>query len=309
MLKVMQTGRTVSGPKPQIPEDGWIHGIEPTQDELKVLHAIGIPDDLLTHIYDMDERSRVEHKDGVTYLVIRYPWQQKPSDRIPFITVPLNIFILPGSFVTIEPQRLGLESKLKEVLPTSIPREIKTNVVLDLLLLTASEYLAALDTINHSVEEAEAKLVRSLRNQEVLLLLNNQKSLVYFTTALNMIQALLQKLSKDEFLSWNNETREGVEDALIEIRQAVNQVEIAQDILTQMMDSFASIVSNNLNTVMKFLTAITIIVSVPTLIASIYGMNVPLPGSTSPTMFWWLLLASGAICFAVAVIFNKMDWL
>jgi magnesium transporter len=124
-----------------------------------------------------------------------------------------------------------------------------------------------------------------------------------------MIQALLQKLSKDEFLSWNNETREGVEDALIEIRQAVNQVEIAQDILTQMMDSFASIVSNNLNTVMKFLTAITIIVSVPTLIASIYGMNVPLPGSTSPTMFWWLLLASGAICFAVAVIFNKMDWL
>ena len=120
---------------------------------------------------------------------------------------------------------------------------------------------------------------------------------------------MLEKLRKTDVLEWSSENQEILEDVLVEIQQAVYQVGISQNLLTQMMDAIASIVSNNLNTVMKFLTAITIIISIPMLIASLYGMNVPLPGSKSTSALGNLLILSLVLSLLVVVLFRRRDWL
>jgi magnesium transporter len=287
----------------------WVHASHPSDAELSQLQEIGIPPELLVHVLDFNERSRVIKRDDVVYLVIHLPYKQQDEPEIPYATAPLSVFLLPEHVITIEPKTVDLIEKISANRPSGLTPHDQTRFVLDLILQAASDYLSYLREINISVDEAEDHLTRSLRNREVLLLLNYQKSLVYFSTSLNSIEMMLEKLRKGDFLQWSSEDQELAEDALIEIRQAVYHVDIAQNILTQMMDAFASIVSNNLNTVMKFLAAVTIIISVPTLIASIYGMNVPLPGESGMQTFGYLLGLSVLLSILVIIIFIRLDWL
>jgi len=288
---------------------GLVHVVNPTDDELSQLNAVGIPSDLLSHVLDPNERSRVLQRGDVIQIVVHFPFRQEEPGKIPYVTFPVTIFLLPQFLVMIETVQMGLAEKLTETPPTAIGPNYATRFVMNLLLLAASEYLGCLQTINAAMEEVEDRLQRSLRNREVLQLLNYQKSLVYFTKALNSIETMLEKLLKGNFLEWSPEHHQLGEDGLIEIRQAVYEVDIAENILTQMMDAFASIVSNNLNTVMKFLAAITIIISLPMLIASLYGMNVPLPGESQSGAFGYVIAISLILAIMVIVIFRRMDWL
>jgi magnesium transporter len=309
MLKISAFTDEAAQPVERIVPHSWIHVISPNDEELGQLQACGIPPDLLQHVLDFEERSRVVKRGEIVYLVIHLPYQQEEDSEIPYATAPVSVVLLPEYLVTIEPREMGLFDKLRGNPPPGLTDHDQTGFVLSLILLAASDYLRYLHDINLAVDQAEEHLQSSLRNREVLQLLNYQKSLVYFSTALNSIELMLDKLIKGDFLQWSSADRDLGEDALIEIRQAVYHVDIAQNILTQMMDAFASIVSNNLNTVMKFLAAVTIIISVPTLIASIYGMNVPLPGGSAGLSFIYLLGLSILLSVIVIIVFRRMDWL
>jgi len=309
MLEILEVAGEQIGTSEHIIPFSWIHASHPSDAELAQLQAIGIPPELLVHVLDFEERSRVIKRDDTVYLVIHMPFQQEDESDIPYSTAPVSIILLPQYIVTIEPREMSLYGKLSVTPPSGLKPQDKTQFVLSLIMLAASDYQVYLREINRAIEDVEDHLQHSLRNREVLQLLNYQKSLVYFSTSLNSIEMMLEKLLKGDFLQWIPDDQELAEDVLIEIRQAEYHVDIAQNILTQMMDAFASIVSNNLNTVMKFLAAVTIIISIPTLIASIYGMNVPLPGESAAQSFSILLALSVLLSVLVIVVFRKMDWL
>lgn len=309
MIEIMQIIDGAVKPIKHLVPRSWIHAINPTEPELATLQTIVQPKELLGHVLDFDERPRVLRRGEVITTVVHFPLRQPQGTKIPYLTAPVSIFLLPEHIITFEPQDMGVFEILNQSPPTGFGADEKTGFIMNVLSHAASEYLTCLDAINRDVEDIEEHLKRSLHNREVLQLVDYQKSLVYFTTALNSIEVLLEKLHKGDMLVWSLENQERFEDVLIEIRQAVYQVDIAQNILTQMMDAFASIVSNNLNTVMKFLAAITIVISVPMLIASVYGMNVPLPGETSPSTLSILILLSLMLSILVIVVFRKRDWL
>ncbi|MEJ2549783.1 MAG: magnesium transporter CorA family protein [Anaerolineales bacterium] len=309
MIKVYQVTEGILKTSDHIGPQSWVHVTDPTESELAQLEKIIQPKELLGHVLDFDERPRILRRGKTIVIVLHFPLRQAQDARIPYITMPVSIYLLPENIVTVEPCEMGVAGKFSQSPPAGYGLKEKTTFVLNILSHTASEYLASLDDINHATEEVEERLQRSLHNQGILQLLDYQKSLVYFTTALNSLEVLLEKLRKTDVLEWSSENQEILEDVLVEIQQAVYQVGISQNLLTQMMDAIASIVSNNLNTVMKFLTAITIIISIPMLIASLYGMNVPLPGSKSTSALGNLLILSLVLSLLVVVLFRRRDWL
>jgi magnesium transporter len=181
--------------------------------------------------------------------------------------------------------------------------------VLHLPLHVAARYLACLRDINREVDALEDRLQRSLQNRELQELLKFQKSLVYFTTALKSNELMIERLQKTLFFQAYPEDQDLLDDVLTENRQAIEMTNIASNILSQMMDAFASIISNNLNSVMKLLASATIMLTVPTLIASFYGMNLDLPGETAPQAFAVVVGVSLALVVLTGFVFWKRDWL
>ena len=167
-------------------------------------------------------------------------------------------------------------------------------LILHILLVTAQKYLNYLRHIDAAIATVEGRLQRSLRNEEVLQLLRYQNCLVYFTTGLKSNQLVMQRLQKSQLFPRVEEDEELLEHVLIENSQALEMTQISENILGQDMDAYASIISNNLNVVMKFLASATIVVSVPTLLASIYGMNIDLPLQGSPYAF---VIVMGAVSY------------
>lgn len=275
-------------------ENGWTNVIKPDENEVKrLVSEFGIPDDLIQDILDIDERPRMEFDDDWSLLIMRIP-VQTPSNGVPFITVPLAVFVTQQQVITI----CCAEN---EVLPAEQPSLYRThyklvydhtNFILNLFLRSANTYLKYMKQINQQSNHIEKELERSIKNEELHNLLNLEKSLVYFITSLKGNDNLLSKFRKSK-LSVLNETNEDLlEDAIIETKQAVDTVQIYSDIQSGMMDTFASVISNNINVVMKQLTSFSIILMIPTLIASIYGMNVNNGLETSKWAFLGILIFS-----------------
>ncbi len=294
---------------PDIADGCWVHAITPGPEEISRLEGLGIPPDFLTHALDLDERPRTEHEDGGRLIILRLPFAAEPSADVPFNTVPLSIVLTEKLIVTIAPLATGVLQEFAAGHVRSFSTAKKTRFVLRLLWHIADQYLVRLREINAAVDALEDKLQRSLRNREVLELLKYQKSLVYFTTALKSNELVLDRLQKGQLLQRYPEDDELLDDVLIEVRQAIEMTSISEDILSQMMDAFASIISNNLNAVMKFLASVTIVLSVPTLLASLYGMNVRLPLEEHPLAFLLIVTASLAASSIVVFVFWRKDWL
>lgn len=287
----------------------WIHVVSPTPADMAELKQLGIPAEFLHHAPDLDERARTERNDGVLLIILRFPHAPGPSASVPYLTLPLSIIVTETMLVTITPQATGFLQQFAAGHVRGLSTGKPTRFVLHLLGHIAEQYLARVREINQAVDALEDRLQRSLKNQEVLELLKYQKSLVYFTTALQSNELVLERLQKGQLLKHFPEDEELLDDVLIEVRQAIEMTSISENILSQMMDAFASIISNNLNVVMKFLASITIVLSVPTLMASLYGMNVSLPGGAHPLAFTAILGVSGFISAVVLWILWKKDWL
>ena len=290
-------------------EEIWVNVIDPTEREIEVIRKLGIPLDFITYSLDLDERSRTEKEDdGTTLILIKIPFFEGDNLDVPYSTIPLGIVFNDKLVITIcKRQNAILEELLKSKNKGfSIAKRIR--FILRILLLTANKFLTYLRKINEHVEMVEDKLQASMRNKEVLELLKYQKSLVYFETALKSNELTLERLQKTRLFNRYDEDEDLLEDVLTENQQAIEMVAIAENILSSTMDAFASIISNNLNVVMKFLASVTIVLSIPTIITGFFGMNVTIPFADAPWAYVAILALLVFVCILVVWIFNRKNW-
>jgi len=285
----------------------WIKVVDPTAEEIQKLADWGVDADYINYSLDLDEMPRIERDEEYTFILVRIPHRQ-PDNDIPYITIPLGILIKGNMVVTI----CRYEKDIFSVLADGKYRLLKTGkryrFALYIFLETATRYLTHLREINRLTEALEDQLQKSTRNSEVLGLLKYQKSLTYFATALRSNEVMMERVQRMQIFNYYEDDQDLLEDVLTENQQAIQMTNINTEILSSMMDAFASIISNNLNGVMKGLAAITIIINVPAVVAAFFGMNVKLPGESHPLAFIGVFAISFAMTAIATFIFYKRDW-
>ncbi len=286
----------------------WINVIDPSPEEINLLQGHNIPHDYLTYPLDLDERARTERENGELLIVLRIPYFHGHTADIPYTTLPLGIILTENLLITVCKRDNDLLQAFASGNVKGLSTSKRQRFVLRMLLATAHKYLSYLREITKVVDALEDQLQLSTRNKEVMELLKFQKSLTYFTTALKSNELMMERLQRSKLFQTYPEDEDLLEDVLTENQQAIEMTNIASNILSSMMDAFASIISNNLNGVMKVLASITIVLSLPTMIASFYGMNVNLPMQAHPLAFLLTLGLSFMISLSVVYIFWKRDW-
>ena len=285
----------------------WVKAVDPTPEEIQQLVTWGIDADYINYSLDLDEMPRMERDEDYTFILIRIPHSQREND-IPYITIPLGIMIKGNTIVTI----CRYDKEMFKVLANGKYRLLKTGkryrFALYIFLETATRYLTHLREINRMTEAIEDQLQKSTRNREVLELLKYQKSLTYFATALRSNEVMMERVQRTQIFNYYEEDQDLLEDVLTENQQAIQMTNINTEILSSMMDAFASIISNNVNSVMKVLAALTIIFNLPGIVAAFYGMNVALPGESHPLAFLTVIGISLALTAIATFIFYKRDW-
>jgi magnesium transporter len=308
MIKILKSTDLGLEPIETLADGSWVNLANPGPDDVAQLSAsFNIPADFITATMDIDERPRTEREDGALLIVLRIPHIQGADADIPYVTAPLGIVLTDRIILTVCKFETPVIDDLGRVRGLSTTKRIR--FVLHLLLAIATYYLRCLRSINDAVDKIEDRLEKSLKNKEVLELLKYQKSLTYFTTALKSNDLVMSRLQKSRLFNQYPEDEDLLDDVSTEIGQAIEMTKISSDILSQMMDAFASIISNNLNVVMKFLAAFTIIMSMPVIVASIYGMNVRLPFQDSGLAFAVTMGLALLLSALTTFVFWKKDWL
>ena len=289
----------------------WIDVVDPTPEEItRLTEEFKVYPDLVSYSLDLDEMARIERDEdeGYTFILLRVPHFQGENVDVPYATIPLGIILMDGIVITV----CRHESDIIKTLRNGKYRGLKTGkrfrFVLYVFLEAASRYLAHLRAINKTTEALEDQLQKSTRNREVLELVKYQKSLTYFSTALRSNEVMMERVQRMKLFNQYEEDADLLEDVITENQQAIQMTGIATEILAGMMDAFASIISNNLNGVMKGLAALTIIVSLPGTVAAFFGMNVALPGEAHPLAFLFVFGIAIALTATVIFIFYKRDW-
>lgn len=283
----------------------WIHVTTPTPIELETLtREYGIQPDVIADILDIDERSRTEREEGYTLFIVRVPVYEEGRE-VPYYTVPLGIIERPDIIITICMRENPVVDDLLENRVRNLELFNKRTFLLHVLMRSAYYYLRYLKEINRHTTKIERELQKSVKNNELIRLLELEKSLVFFTTSLKSNELLMMKLGKTGFGSLTELEADLLEDVLTENKQAIEMANIYSNILSGLMDAFASVISNNLNVVMKRLTSISILLMIPTLFASFYGMNVHLPLQNSPLAFLGLVMGSIVVSTTAALLFMR----
>ena len=287
----------------------WIDVVNPDSEDLQLVSMVTeIPTDVLKTALDTEERSHVELEDNYIFVVINIPIILETDS---YDTLPLGIFITPDFIITLCIQETEVMRAFTENKYPLFYTFKKTRFLFQILYRSATLFLKYLMQINHRTDDIEDILRHSMRNKEFFLLLELQKSLTYFTSALRGNGIVMERLmrlrrntSLHHLLKMYEEDEDLLEDVIIENKQAIEMVEMYSNILMSMSDTFASIISNNLNIVMKFLASITIILAVPTMIFSFWGINVPLPFANNVMGFVYVI----AIAFFCALCAVFMLW-
>lgn len=290
-----------------IANGAWVNVVDPSHEEIEKIVNWGMEMDYVNYSLDQDEMPRIERDEDYTFILLRIPIHQPDSD-IPYNTVPLGIMILGNKIITV----CRYDSDIFKSLTNGKYKQMKTGkryrLTLYIFLETAARYLNLLRDINRATEAVEDRLQKSTQNQELLELLKYQKSLTYFATALRSNEVMMERVQKTQLFNYYEEDQDLLEDVLTENQQAIQMTSINTEILSSMMDAFASIISNNLNVVMKALAALTIILNVPAIVASFYGMNVNLPGEGHPLAFLTVIGLSLGLTALATFIFYKRNW-
>ena len=275
----------------------WINLTNPTEAEiLATADETGIYEEFLRYPLDDEELPRVESEDDQIMIIINVPVICEAE--VVYETMPLGIILNDDYIVTVCLEDMALPQYISNHRVKGLATFKKTRFIFQLLQLETNLYLKYLRDINRRHENIERQLHRTLKNQELMQLLNLEKSLVYFTTSLRSNDKVMEKLMRTKALRMYEEDRDLLDDVMIENKQAIEMADIYSNISSSTMDAFASIISNNLNIVMKFLAGITIILSVPTMITGFFGMNLPIPFADNPWMTLGVfLLCVGACAF------------
>jgi len=285
----------------------WIKVECPTEEELVLLsERFNIPAEFITDIADTDERPRSEVDDDYQYLIIRIT--HFSDNGAPYVTIPLGIIFSNEITLTLcyyQTQMLADFTQYTQRKNINVTNNF--DFVMRLILSSSIWFLKYLKQINNQIRQAEIELERSIKNKELQSLMAIEKSLVYFITSLRGNGILF---SKTKNLKFSKEffDEDLYEDAEIELRQAIETANIYSDILSGIRDSYASVISNNLNVIIKQLTSISIILMIPTVIASIFGMNIPNFLENNNFAFMWVILGSFLISIVSVLLFKRRDW-
>lgn len=285
--------QTIAIDKPEI--GSWVNVLPPLKQEefTELSESLDIPIDFLKDSLDIDERSRYEIDDNVKLIVIKTPTENNSfndSDAF-YITIPICIILTHNQIVTVNSFENEAIKKFLNSFQNRHPDK-RSMMVLKIFEKITANFQEYLKEINQRRNVLEQKLYDANRNQELLQLMRIQKSLVYFITALRSNELLMMKLARTNILQLTDDEKDFLDDLVVETSQALETANTYTTILSSSLDAFASIISNNQNEVLKRLTTLTIALSVPVLIASIYGMNVPIPYSKSHLAFWLPVIIS-----------------
>ena len=287
-----------------------INVVAPTHEELNILkNTFKIHEDFINDIMDVDERSRMEVEEGKLYLIYRVPYYNK-ENGLPYATMPLGVILSEEALIVIGSQHNDV---LAEVFSKNIKKQVdyenKIEFLFHVIDYSTITYLKFLKQINGETNIIEQALEKSTRNEELHKLLLMEKCLVYFNTSLRSNEILIAKLRNSKYFKKNEVDVELVEDVIIEIKQAIEMTHVYSDILSGMMDAFASVISNNLNIVMKKLTIVTIALMIPTLVASFFGMNITNFMEDSRFAFAGIVVGSCLLAILGVVLIRKNKWM
>ena len=305
MMTVYKTDNRVLHEVEEMDPGVWIMMTNPTMEESQEVaekYDIDMVD--VRAALDEEESSRIESEDDQTLLIIDTPKATTESQNtILYTTMPMGIIITNTFLVTICLSECAVLQEVADGMVRNIQTHLKTRFIFSLLLRIATRYLQYLKQIDKISNMVEGQLHKSMRNKELIQLLGLEKSLVYFSTSLKSNEVTLEKLLRGRVIKLYEEDQDLLEDVLIEVKQAIEMSNIYSSILSGTMDAFASIISNNLNIVMKVLAAVTILMSIPTIVSSFYGMNVDnLPFAD----FWFPVALSAGVVGIAALILIKM---
>ncbi len=291
----------------------WINMVNPSENEIKtVCKNVNIQEDFIRYPLDYEEKARIEEEedDNTILFVIDIPVTEDSQDGILYTTMPLGMIVVRDDyFITVCLKKNKLIEDFEKQKVKGFQTFKKTRFIFQILYSNASYYLDYLKKINKETEIAENALKQTPKNEDFLKMLTLEKGLVYFSTSLKSNELVMEKTLRGKIIKLYDEDEDILEDAITENRQAMEMAKIYTDILTGTMDAYASLISNNLNVVMKTLTSITIILAIPTVISSFWGMNVKVPFENTPFAFGIIALIAVVITLLTSLWLNKKNML
>lgn len=291
----------------EIQENCWVNLVNPTEAELRqVSEATGIDYDFLKYPLDDEEIPRVETEEDQAMIIIHAPIITE--DDVMYDTIPLGVVTNDKYIVTVCLQDLNLLEEFTSSRVKGNATFKKTRFLFHTMNRKTNLFLRYLRDINRRTEEMEGVLSRSMKNKELLYLLNLQKSLVYFSTSLRYNAKVMNRLLRGKAVKMYEEDEDLLEDMIIENTQAIEMAEIYSNTTQSTMNAFASLISNNLSDAMKLLTAITIVLAIPTMISGFFGMNVPVPlVALGGLGFYLILIFCVIICITTVLLLKKKN--
>ena len=287
----------------------WVHMSNPTDKEIElVCSSCKIPEDYVKAALDSEERAHCEKEDGILMAVTDIPITEEDDDRYTYATLPFGCIATDSTIVTV---CLNETSIINDLMAGRYVKDFnihkRTRFVLQLQYVIAKKYLQYLKQIDRASQRVQAELEKAMKNEGLIEMLSLEKSLVYFSTSLRSNTAVLDKFPR--LVKFFEEDDDLWDDVLIENRQAIEMSNIYRDILSGTMDTYASIISNNLNVVMKTLTVLTLLVDTPAMIAALWGMNTGVPFEGKLWGFWVVVGINVLICIALIIVFIKKKML
>ena len=295
----------------QFIKGSWINLVNPSEAEIKkVCENVQMEEEFIRDALDFEEKARIdtEEDDNTILFVVDVPIIEKNEENEMYTTMPLGMIVVRDDFfITVSLRKNRVIEDFEKRKIKNFQTYKKSRFIFQILYLNSSYYLTYLKQINKETEIAEYILKNSMKNKELLKLLNLEKSLVYFTTSLKSNELVMEKTMRGKIIKLYDDDEDILEDAITENRQAIEMANIYRYILNGNMDAYASIISNNLNGVMKTLTAITIVLAVPTMISSFWGMNVKLPFENNPFGFVIMIILAVVTTLIVTWWLKKRD--
>ena len=265
----------------------WVHLHNPTREEIDGLNArFALDPTYLQAALDEEESARIERDGDQTLIIVDIPYVEAEGNGYSYTTIPMGIIMVDDVIITVSTRESTIITDFTEERIRGFWTFKRTRFLLQILQRTASRYLTYLKQIDKSSQFIQKRLEKDMRNQELLQMMKLEKSLVFFSTSLKGNEMVMERMLRTEMLRKYPEDSELLEDVIIENKQAMEMCSIYRNLISSTMDAFASIISNNLNIVMKVLTSLTVVLAIPTLFASLWGMNVGVPFQNNPYGFW-----------------------
>ena len=291
----------------------WINLVNPSQSEsMEIASAFNIDIADLRAPLDAEEMSRMTIEDEYTLIIVDVPIKEERNNQTYYVTIPLGIILTEEAIITTCLEKLPLLDIFINRRLRNFYTFMRSRFIFQILYRNAELYLSALRTLDRKSEQIESQLHKSTRNEELIELKKKKKTIVYFKASLKTNERVIKKLtSATSNIKKYLEDEDLLEDTLIETQQAIEMADIYGNILHSMTDTFASIISNNQNNIMKTLAMVTIVMSIPTMIFSAYGMNFKnndLPLNGEPNAFWLIIFIAFALTGSLVVYLIHKKW-